>query len=396
MSPEGTSFETIEEFLDSLPEAPCSSKLGEPFCSLCERVNRKVARACKHSRIYSGEEIAPSPPGEAEERGEGDEAAEELRLRKIIKEKGLPEIEIVPPGGEVLEMKVEEGEVVFKKAGEAEIQFAKLKRRAQEELMEVQRLLGNMKELGYGLENLKEEIKKMAEDFRGREYERVIERAEKLRKGVLEEENMKVLKESLESLVKSLSKEGRAGRAGEFLKDAVENYDRRDYPAFIESSVRIMKEIERALGSKVVIGIPLEIKEEAPKPVKKVVKKIIEVEQKPPEVASEVSPSTEVATEETKLEEKKTLPGGEKSGASTPRRKKKATKKVIKKAPRAKDRISEIVAETYGIVEAKRGEGRDVSQILELLAMVDQKRKEGEEEFAMKLAAQSLEMARKL
>ncbi|MCD6383592.1 MAG: hypothetical protein J7L88_03950 [Thermoplasmata archaeon] len=389
MSPQEVTFESVEEFLDNLPETPCSRKLGEPFCSLCERVNRRVAMRCRYSRLFQGE--APSE-GEVEEEKESHEGVkDELKLRKEIKEKGLPEIEIIPAGGDrVIEMHVEGGEVVFKKATEAELEFAKIKKKAQESLVEIQSILSYLKELGYGLEDLRDEVIQMANNFREMEYEKVISQAEDLKRRILKEENMKNLKESVEALVDSLLKMGKAGDSPLYLKEAIQSYEEKDYVAFLKHSAEIMKEMRKS-GVNIVIGVPLEVTEEEVKPVKKVVKKTVIIEGGEEIEAEEVKKST------TPPEEEPEVKGGvaEKKEVPLKRPPAKKVKKAVKKVKKV-DQLTLLVQQTYEMVDKKRKEGKDVSQILDLLAMVDKKRREGDKEFALKLAKQSYEMAQKI
>jgi hypothetical protein len=53
-----TSYETLNEFLDSLPTKPCPSTPGNRyFCTVCERLNKSIAARCSYSNIETTGEV---------------------------------------------------------------------------------------------------------------------------------------------------------------------------------------------------------------------------------------------------------------------------------------------------------------------------------------------------
>ncbi|GEM_PF-4242125 len=113
-------IKSIEEFLDNLPKEPCPEILGEPYCSICKRINRAIAEKCV---VWSGKHvpkekrprgtpvpgittrIPPIKPSPAQvvvpEKTATVTRAEEMELRPedgfFLPEKDAPLIEFVPP-----------------------------------------------------------------------------------------------------------------------------------------------------------------------------------------------------------------------------------------------------------------------------------------------------------
>ena len=61
-----TSFDSLEDFLDTLPTRPCpATPQNRYYCTVCERLNKSIAARCDNSKLESG--IEPGAEGVSSE-----------------------------------------------------------------------------------------------------------------------------------------------------------------------------------------------------------------------------------------------------------------------------------------------------------------------------------------
>jgi hypothetical protein len=114
-----TSFNSLEEFLDTLPIRPCpATPQNRYYCTVCERLNKSIAARCDYSKVNPGTELgaggasAESPPkflpltgddgtpGETPESMSADDKAGKVEFKVVTPdktEKDYPLFEFVQP-----------------------------------------------------------------------------------------------------------------------------------------------------------------------------------------------------------------------------------------------------------------------------------------------------------